>query len=262
MKHKFRLLICSASALMLSGCYTPLLVDAPSKISDEHKFVKSYVLGEKKTVTVGDPMVKVQDYWVENFGSKVAYPSISATIRLGVNTVILEENKRYNILGRVDFEGASYRVIELFKIDRLEHMILVANLALITSDGMLKKLAVGEWRLGNLGRVIPMPSDPTVSEPRMRIIEESVPVVKTTKGYENYELLYTGVSATGINLTYREFSPDGLARVAFFQNLTYEATAKSIAFKKFRIAVEAATSESITFTVLADGHRESPEAFR
>jgi hypothetical protein len=89
-----------------------------------------------------------------------------------------------------------------------------------------------------------------------------VPVVKTTKGYENYELLYTGVSATGINLTYREFSPDGLARVAFFQNLTYEATAKSIAFKKFRIAVEAATSESITFTVLADGHRESPEAFR
>jgi hypothetical protein len=96
----------------------------------------------------------------------------------------------------------------------------------------------------------------------MRIIEESVPVVKTTKGYENYELLYTGVSATGINLTYREFSPDGLARVAFFQNLTYEATAKSIAFKKFKIAVEAATSESITFTVLADGHRESPEASR
>ena len=47
----------------------------------------------------------------------------------------------------------------------------------------------------------------------------------------NYELLYTGVSATGLNLTYREFSPEGLARVAFFQNLTYEAAAKSIAFE-------------------------------
>ena len=92
----------------------------------------------------------------------------------------------------------------------------------------------------------------TISDPSVRLIREKVETIKIAKGYENYELLYTGVSATGLNLTYREFSPDGLARVAFFQNLTCESGAKNIAFKKFRISVVKATSEAMTFTVLSD----------
>ena len=37
--------------------------------------------------------------------------------------------------------------------------------------------------------------------------------------------------ASGLNLTYREFGPEGTARVAFFQNLTYEVGAKITTFK-------------------------------
>ena len=63
-------------------------------------------------------------------------------------------------------------------------------------------------------------------------------------GFINYELLYTGSNASGINLTYREFSPEGLARVAFFQNLTYPADARSITFKQLRIRVERASADA------------------
>ena len=92
-----------------------------------------------------------------------------------------------------------------------------------------------------------------ISDPATKMVRETSQNVETSMGYENFELLYTGTNLNGLNLTYREFSPDGLARVAFFQNLTYEAGARIIAFKKYRIAVEHASSESITFTVLADG---------
>jgi hypothetical protein len=85
------------------------------------------------------------------------------------------------------------------------------------------------------------------------IIRESTPNITTTKGYENFELLYTGINSNALNLTYREFSPDGFARVAFFQNVTYDAGTKSITFKKFKIAVDHASSDSITFTVISDG---------
>jgi hypothetical protein len=249
---KILTLICSASALILFGCYTPLLVDAPSKISDEHKFVKSYVLGEKKTVTVGDPMVKVQDYWIENFSSDFAYPDKSVTVKGKPVNIALEANKRYRVKGAIDVNGL--RCL-LLMFDQAENLTVYA---LVDPNGSLVNRTAFSLASGGRENITLMPSEAIISDPSVRIVRESAPVVKTTKGYENYELLYTGVSATGINLTYREFSPDGLARVAFFQNLTYEATAKSIAFKKFRIAVEAATSESITFTVLSDGQRESP----
>lgn len=254
--NKILTLICSVLALMLSGCYTALLVDAPSKISDEHKFVKSYVLGEKKTVTVGDPMVKVQDYWIENFSSDFVYPDKSVTVKGTPVNIVLEANKRYRVKGAIDVNGL--RCL-LLVFDQAQDM---AFCVIVNPNGSLVNRAALSFGANGRENVTLIPGEAIISDPSVRIVRESAPVVKTTKGYENYELLYTGVSATGINLTYREFSPDGLARVAFFQNLTYKATAKSIAFKKFRIAVEAATSESITFTVLSDGDRESPKAFR
>ena len=92
-----------------------------------------------------------------------------------------------------------------------------------------------------------------IFDPTAKIVRETSQNVKSSRGYENFEILYTGTNSSGLNLTYREFSPEGIARVAFFQNLTYEVGAKIITFKKYRIAVEHASSESITFTFLADG---------
>lgn len=95
-----------------------------------------------------------------------------------------------------------------------------------------------------------------VSNPSAKFEMVKEDKIQVSKGYENYELIYTGRSANGIGLTYREFSADGLARVAFFQSLAYDADAKLITFKKFRIAINQATSSEIKFTVLEDGYNK------
>ena len=245
---RFAFLVMLTAVLFCSGCFTPMRVEGPSTLSEQHKFVKSYSLGEQKTVTVGDSMVKVEDYWIENLGSQFAYANNSVNLKGGPVNVSLEANKRYPIKGSIDVEGVACLVLAF------EESGDFGRCALVAPDGSLVNRIAGIAVISGREKTMLSPYNLTISDPSVRIIRESTPVVKTTKGYENYELLYTGVSATGLNLTYREFSPEGLARVAFFQNLTYEAGAKSIAFKKFRIAVEKATSESITFTVLSDGY--------
>ena len=252
---RFAFLVMLTAVLFCSGCTTPMRVEAPRTLSEQHKFVKSYSLGEQKTVTVGDSMVKVEDYWIENLGSQFASPTKNITLKAGLgglSSVNLEADKRYRIKGTIDVNGIECSVLAI-KEDGYGD-IFQAWCALVAPDGSLVNRHALFTVMGGRERTMVSPYDLTISDPSVRIVRESTPVVKTTKGYENYELLYTGVSATGLNLTYREFSPEGLARVAFFQNLTYEAGAKSITFKKFRIAVEKATSESITFTVLSDGY--------
>ena len=252
---RFAYLVMLTAVLFCSGCTTPLRVDAPSTLSEQHKFVKSYSLGEQKTVTVGDSMVKVEDYWIENLGSQFASPTKNVSLKAGLgglSTVNLDADKRYRIKGTLDVDGMDCLVVAIK--EEGSGGLLSAWCALVAPDGSLVNKHAMWTLMSGRERTMVSPYHLTIPDPSVRIVRESTPVVKTTKGYENYELLYTGVSATGLNLTYREFSPEGLARVAFFQNLTYEAAAKSIAFKKFRISVEKATSESITFTVISDGY--------
>ena len=67
------------------------------------------------------------------------------------------------------------------------------------------------------------------------------------------ELIYSGKNDISLNVTYREYTPDNLARTAFFQNITYQADAKQIRFKDFVIKIDDISNEKITYTVLEDG---------
>lgn len=66
------------------------------------------------------------------------------------------------------------------------------------------------------------------------------------------EIVYSGRTDNQINLLYREYSKDDLARPAFFQNLTYSSSEKFLRFRNFRIEVYAATNEAIEFAVVED----------
>jgi hypothetical protein len=70
---------------------------------------------------------------------------------------------------------------------------------------------------------------------------------------ESRELIFSGVNNVAINVTYREYTPDDLARQAFYQNLTYQPSAHMIRFQNFKIKVHEVTNEKIVFTVLEDG---------
>jgi hypothetical protein len=206
--------------------------------------VRNYTVGTSKTVAVGETMIRFQDYWTETVDLPVMIPNTSVGLSGGPLQFNLMAGKKYPIKGRITFDGVEYTAVALS--DDPAH-----NAVLVKQDGALhnRVLATGPGISGYVQLIYTY----VISNPAVRLTGDSTQLVKATKGYENFELLYAGLNSNGLNVTYREFSPDGLARVAFFQNLTYEIGAKSIAFKQYRIAIEKATSELITFTVTTDG---------
>lgn len=68
----------------------------------------------------------------------------------------------------------------------------------------------------------------------------------------NFELIYGGLDATGLHVVYREYTKDGMARQAFYQNLNYEKNAKIIRFKNTKFEIISADNQKIIFKVLED----------
>ena len=121
---------------------------------------------------------------------------------------------------------------------------------MIKDDGSLHNHVASQV---NNNEIVQVVWDLSNSDSSARVTREIEKRIDVKNGYENFELLYTGVNAAGLNLTYREFSPEGMARVAFFQNLSYSADSNLITFKKYKIAVERANSREIVFKILEDG---------
>lgn len=234
------------AATILGGCATKLQSEGPRRVEERRQFLKNYDIGQQMTVNVGDPVIKFQDFWLEVTESPVAIPTKTVNLKGGLIDITLVAGQKYPVRGKMSIEGVDYDVVAITDNPSPYQAVLVR------ADGTLHNRMVAkppQW-----DGVVMIIYTMDISDPSARIVRETNQNVKTTKGYENFELLYTGTNLSGLNLTYREFSPDGLARVAFFQNLTYEAGAKSITFKKYRIAVDRASSEAITFTVVTDGH--------
>lgn len=227
---------------LLGGCVTVDQSFSDRRIEDKHQFEKSYQIDQQKKATVGDPLIRVRDYWVERSEAVVAIPSESVNLQGGPVNINLVQGQSYPLRGKITLDGVDYIVVQSQQPQSV----------LIRTDGTLHNRILARTEQGQYVQVVYTMS---ISNPAARLNRETVEKVKANKGYENFEILYTGKNSAGINLTYREFSPEGLARVAFFQNLTYETDAKSIAFKKFKIAIESATSSEIVFTVLEDGYK-------
>lgn len=231
---------------LLAGCSTPMQYEGARNIEERHQFLKNYEIGQKLTVNVGDPVVKFQDYWLDITESPIAIATKNVNLKGGLIDITLIAGKKYPVRGKMTHEGVEYTVVATTESQPVYSAVLVR------ADGTLYNRMVGAGT-GMNGLVVSI-YNLSISDPMVRMVREKVQNVTSTKGYENFELLYTGTNSNGLNLTYREFSPEGLARIAFFQNLTYAVDAKNISFKKYKIAVDRATSESITFVVSADGH--------
>lgn len=240
-----RLVALALPFIALSGCAIPLKSEGPRQIDERRQFVKNYIVGQQMTVNVGDPIIKFQDFWTETIESPVAMPNKTVSLTGGLINITLEIGRKYPVRGRLSLEGVDYLVVATTD-NPLTHAVLVKP------DGTLHDRIVSANP--QLGGVIVVVYTFIISDPSVRVVRETTKNIQSTKGYENFEILYTGSNSSGLNLTYREFSPDGLAKVAFYQNLTYDAGAKNITFKKYRIAIDRASSESISYTVLTDGH--------
>ena len=232
--------------LGISGCGTPLKPERLAQQEDRHNLAKNYTIGQQITVNVGEPIIKLQDYYLQVSESPYASPSAFVTLKGGLVDISLQPDQKYPVRGSMDFEGTSYSVVALDNNPSTYQAVLVRQ------DGsLLNRVAAASPQLSGLIMVV---YSLTISDPNVRMIRESTQNVRTTNGYNNFEIMYSGINSSGLNLTYREFSPDGMARVAFYQNLSYPADAKTITFKKYKIEITKATSDSITYTVINDGY--------
>jgi hypothetical protein len=220
---------------------------------------------------VGDPIVKVQDFWIETIEEPIATVSadLDATITgslMANQPWVFQKGKSYEIKGSFEIDGLSYQVVASSEIrDRKSGSPVRMGGAwgglLVKNDGTIlpAKLIYGFSTLGvNKESVVAVGA--SISDVTVLVKNEKKLLVDTSKGYENYEIIYTGINSSGINFTYREFSPDGLARVAFYQNLTYPVGVNRISFKKFRIRIEDSGAEKISYRVLEDGISEGGSA--
>jgi hypothetical protein len=232
--------------LAIAGC-TSSLSPIAKDYEVEHRLNRNYRLGDLMSVNVGEPMVVVQDFWLRTEHSNFVINDRHVEVKLsgyygslGSPNYVHERGLRFPVRGEKVIDGVNYSVAGL------------PVGFLIKSDGTINKTQI-YWQPAQNGAV----ASATISDPSVSFEREKLQTVVSTKRYENYEIIYTGVNASGLNLTYREFSAEGLARVAFFQNLSYGVGVKNISFKKFKIVVETATSEKIVFRVIEDDSAEN-----
>lgn len=229
-------------SLLISGCATKIQQEPSKFFKPKNVKAQNYTIGKALTANVGESMVKFQDFW--EVISETSVASIDKPVRLtgggATIDVVIEPGVKYKVIGYMKDEFQRYMLIRLS----------TGHLAMIKDDGSLHNHVASQI---NNNEIIQVVWDLSNSDSSARVTREIEKRIDVKNGYENFELLYTGVNANGLNLTYREFSPEGLARVAFFQNLSYPPNSKLITFKKYKIEVERANSRDVVFTILEDG---------
>ena len=228
------------ASILFGGCTMPIQRHESRFVSVENVKKKNYSIGTALVASVGEPMIKFQDFWLTTSEKPVAMIDRKITIKGGPVEINMTPGKRYPVVGSLTDEGVAYSLVHADS----------PNLVMVGPDGSIRNRVAA---LHDASEVVQVVWVMQISDPKAIVSFEKFVQVDTQKGYENFELLYTGVSSGSINMTYREFSPDGLARVAFFQNLTYPVSSKNISFKKYRIQINSATADGIDFKVLEDG---------
>lgn len=240
--------------VLLAGCGDIKVVRRDSIQSEPIEsfgYIKSYNIGEKKTAYIGNSIVKWQDSKTkkintsENFIAKSDFELKGDYIKreLFASTVNIKafKNDEYFYFGTTKYKDNDYYVIAR-NIDDNKYYLLVDN------NGILNKnILIDE----NLDRKL-LSENPT-SSPDTIVFEKKQNKEESLTLGMSREIIFGGVNDITLNATYREYTPDDMARQAFYQNLVYQTSTDTIRFREFKIKVHEVTNEKITFTVLEDG---------
>jgi hypothetical protein len=233
---------------------------------DSSLHIRSYVIGTQMMAYIGQPIASWQD---ANRHSTVtqevgrAYIEFENNFRLTGNYINKLSAERVDIKGikgdklevicESFFDGQIYHVINVANIDERHNLKTygllidgngILNSNIITDKNQVSAFVVKESAL--------YPPDAHFKYYVEKNPEKKVEETVSPDG-EIRELIFGGVNDVSINVTYREYTQDNLARPAFYQNLTYQTSAQMIRFRDFNIKVHEVTKEKIVYTVLEDG---------
>ncbi len=274
-------IILLSTAIILSGCaylgeYIEVKNNDPAKGTETSTYAYSistdYKLNEVKESNVGSVMIKVQDSAVVHTTRNVDLINYSFNpqqyfeltglflkrkllfafvIKAKTSTVKFDPETPFKVIGSTKFKGTEYYVVS---DDKSEYKFLVTTDGIFVSD----KFIIGERHyylftdkeMAMVPKEIKFTSFPLSKQNKIDKLQASYKEVSTPD--VNYELIYGGKDATGLHIAYREYSRDGVARQAFFQNINYERSAQIIQFQNTRIEVLSADNQKIVFRVLED----------
>lgn len=224
---------------LVAGCSTTVApmqttFSAPQQVID-----KNYTIGEAKTAYVGDPVVKVKDYYVKKGTQNRLRASNGFTITGIQENILAQKDQEFNVVGTTRRDGVLCYVTAFPSSGVLWP---------IKSTGEFCGRALNPGPQGYVEMIYTYKIDP----PETRFELVTAETVDSTAGFTNFELIYTGKNAQSLNFQYREYTPNDMARPAYSQALTYSADSKTVRFKKIRIGIDEATDEKLVYKVLED----------
>jgi len=246
-------IIILCTLLVLVGCggrwveMTRQEIKPPSPEPELSHYEKIYKVGEKKTVFIGQEIVKVTEYQPLATGSLYSKTPESLSVKFAYKwynyEIKSEKNEEIRIIEVISLDNKTLYLGRFLDNNKGEWGIA------IDENGEVFKQGIYSYAYN----MIYYPEAMDISPSHFKFYLHKKNVLKGENKKITYELLYSGNNNVALNLTYRDFTGDDLARPAFYQVLTYEGSAKQIRFKDFVIKVDSADNEKITYTVLADG---------
>ncbi|MBI5504372.1 MAG: hypothetical protein HY899_06200 [Deltaproteobacteria bacterium] len=238
-------------------------------------FTRSYRVGESYTSRVGEPMLSVKNYALNE---RVARATALRDFEQLCGRLFSEEPGRckqsplsnvhgglasvFDVQGAVSTSDGDYFAVSLPVTDSKEVIYL-----LVDPNGRLRLGGYVAWRRtdskGYSAAGVPLveeiPKSPLDSETPLFTFENQQSVAASGPGYLNYDLIYMGSHATArgdnIFLSYREYARQTADHLMFEQTLQYPGSQHDIDVAGLRLHVESADPESVTFRVVEDSQR-------
>jgi hypothetical protein len=234
-----------SAIVAIAGCATVAPVASPPPaVTSEQVVERSYTLGKEEVAFVGGTIARVKDYRLDTTtrqGVMRASKDFTIFYPLVGPTVMIRTTDPIPIAGTTQRDGKTYRLVTL----RNPYVRFLLN-----DDGTFEGSAIGlaDARMGYT--YSPNPAD-------VMLVPDTAASTVSSKGYINFELVYSGATKDSIRLLYREYTQQDLVRPAFTQDLVYERDSATIRFRNMLLKIIQATGEQIRFVVMEDGYLPS-----
>ena len=212
-------------------------------VPPEHVVARNYEANVRRTATPGQVMVKVQDYWLQSHPAssiildravtlqtrKQAFTLPHGAMLLNSGSIVIQ-GKPYSMYHNAS-DDSDYGIIYYFNPDQTFAGFLYLKDGRTFPSGMqtITKVSPASFRL-------PPPPAPTVLRDREQL---------------DYEMVFQGLGADGIKVSYREFPPAGTSP-SYQEELTFPAEAQQISYKNIQIQVNRCSEGQLEFTVVSD----------
>jgi hypothetical protein len=231
-------------AALLSAC-SSMSPAEPAPTTVQHIVQKNFAVGDLKTAAVGETMLSYKDYYQKD-RQTVWSIGTPATLRVGLGSMVLIPGD-YTAMRRVQSDGAAYDAVEI-KVHPFELTTLKSSSAVVPMTFFID----GAGRVARAGGGFGITTEVSGLDPAdFRATRGEKTSIDASRGYTNFELLYSGVSAGAVRLTYREYAPSDASRPASFQDLSYNLADKTVRFKNVLLEIDGADNQAIHFRVKA-----------